>query len=103
MAEAHIIRRDLSRRKTLPAAPVALAVAAAALDPLARLRRGRLAPRQAPRRLPETSDGRRSFLNPVASGVAPKGAKTGSGVLVAPAPVAPDDAGAFNQSRSRPP
>ncbi len=109
VAKAQIIRRDFSRRKS-PALPVV-----AALHPLARLRRGRVASCHASRRRPKTCDGCGSFLNPAASGVAPtgrsriapgvapQGAKTGSGVLVAPAPVAPDDAGAFNQSRSRPP
>ena len=77
-------------RKILRGEARAALVVAASAESLARQRRGRRGARQTLGCPPHIGDG----------GGSRRGA--GSGVLVAPAPAAPDDAGAFNQSRSRP-
>jgi hypothetical protein len=76
VTQRQIIRRNLSRRKTLPALPVAAALGA--FGALARFRRGPLVPCQFPRRLPEGRNGLGAGRDAV------------SGVLDASVPAAPE-------------
>jgi hypothetical protein len=80
VTQRQIIRRDLSRRKSLPALPVA-----AALGALARFRRGPLVLCQFPRRLPEGRNRPGECRNWLGAG-----RDAVSGVLAAPVPAAPE-------------
>jgi len=83
VTQRQIIRRDLSRRKTLPALPVAAALGA--FGALARFRRGPLVLCQFPRRLPESRNRPGECRNWLGAG-----RDAVSGVLAAPVPAAPE-------------